>query len=203
MQVLVVERSQLLVDGVADGDHDVVGPQHVIDQLRCTLLDGRMQAPRTYLAARKIAMHVDSWDAQPVATQERVFGRTKSEGAPLSGGSERTRPDFRATDASGARVIDRDSHVALAHSIDRQRMRILRRGYTYVDGTLPSGSPDAGLFFLAFNRDLQSQFIPMQRQLSTSDLMNQFVTYRSSSAFAIPPGVGSAGGFVGEGLFGA
>ena len=157
----------------------------------------------TYLAARKIAMHVDTWDAQPVATQERVFGRTKSEGAPLSGGSERTRPDFRATDASGARLIDRDSHMALAHSIDRQRMRILRRGYTYVDGTLPSGSPDAGLFFLAFNRDLQSQFIPMQRQLSTSDLMNQFVTYRSSSAFAIPPGVGSAGGFVGEGLFGA
>jgi len=156
----------------------------------------------TYLAARKIAMHLDMWDDEPVGAQEQVFGRTKGEGAPLSGGTERTRPDFRASDASGARLINPHSHLALAHSVNRQRIRILRRGYNYIEGTRPDGSPDAGLFFIAFNRDPQTQFIPMQRQLSESDLMNRFVSYRSSSAFAIPPGVRSAGGFIGEGVLG-
>lgn len=86
--------------------------------------------------------------------------------------------------------------------MNRQRIRILRRGYNYIEGTKADGSPDAGLFFIAFNRDPQTQFIPMQRQLSESDLMNRFVSYRSSSAFAIPPGVRAAGSFIGEGVLG-
>ena len=48
----------------------------------------------SYLVARRINMPIEIWDRQPLSEQERVIGRTKAEGAPLSGGSEFTQPDF-------------------------------------------------------------------------------------------------------------
>ena len=48
----------------------------------------------TYLVARKIRMVIESWDRTRLEEQERVIGRDKGEGAPLSGGTEFTEPDF-------------------------------------------------------------------------------------------------------------
>ena len=45
----------------------------------------------------------------------RSSGRTKGEGAPLSGGTEFTEPDFAVAGADGAPLIAVDSHVRLAH----------------------------------------------------------------------------------------
>ena len=39
-------------------------------------------------------------------------------------------------------------------------MRILRRGYSFTDGIDPAtGQLDAGLFFIAFQRDPHAQFV--------------------------------------------
>jgi len=132
-----------------------------------------------------------------------VFGPTKLEGAPLSGGKETTALDFSAVGREGAPLIAVDSHVALAHPANNDGNRILRRGYNYTDGSDGLGRLDAGLIFLAFARDLDKQFIPIQMQLSRSDRMNEYVRYIASAAFAIPPGVPSTGGYIGEGLFAA
>lgn len=155
----------------------------------------------TYAAVRKIAMNLPTWDAEPVEEQEHTIGRAKVSGAPLSGGTEFTVPNLTATGADGAPAIDVASHVALSHPNTNDGQRILRRGYNYIDGTDRQGRMQAGLFFVAFNRDTTRQFIPMMHRLAQADLMNEYLTYLSSSTFAIPPG-SSAGGFIGETLLG-
>ncbi|MCB0912933.1 MAG: Dyp-type peroxidase, partial [Propionibacteriaceae bacterium] len=69
----------------------------------------------SYLVARKIAMHIETWDRGSLREQEQIIGRTKAEGAPLSGGGEFTEADFGLTGRGGAPLIDPRSHLALAH----------------------------------------------------------------------------------------
>ena len=79
-------------------------------------------------------------------------------------------------------------------------VRLLRRGYSFTDGINPvTNQLDAGLFFIAFQRDPRQGFIPVQQQLAT-DALNEYIRHTGSGVFAVPPGVQS-GGFVGETLF--
>lgn len=78
-------------------------------------------------------------------------------------------------------------------------MRILRRGYNYVDGNNAYGRLDVGLFFLSFQRS-PAQFITIQRALAT-DVLNEHIRHVGSAIFAVPPGA-KPGGFVGETLLG-
>lgn len=152
----------------------------------------------SYLVARKIAMLIETWDRVRLSEQQRIIGRDKSEGAPLSGGTETTAPDFRKRDAAGSPAIDATSHVSLAHPDMNGGVRILRRGYNYVDGNTDLGRLDAGLFFLSYQRSPE-QFIALQRALST-DLMNEYVRHVASGVWAIPRGAG-AGSYAGAELF--
>jgi deferrochelatase/peroxidase EfeB len=152
----------------------------------------------SYLVARKIAMIIESWDRVRLAEQQTIIGRDKAVGAPLSGGDEFTAPDFAATDASGATRIDEHSHVRLAHPDQNGGVRILRRGYNFVDGNNDLGRLAAGLFFLSFQRS-PAQFITLQRALST-DTMNEYIRHVGSGIWAIPAGA-TAGSYVGAALF--
>ena len=158
----------------------------------------------SYLVARKIAMLIETWDRTRLAEQERVIGRDKGEGAPLSGGTEQTAPDFTAAAAAGAPIstgstaIDARSHVRLAHPDTNDGVRILRRGYNYVDGNTVLGRLDAGLFFLSYQRSPE-QFIRLQKALAT-DLMAEYVKHVGSGIWAVPPGA-APGSYVGAGLF--
>ncbi|WAA67625.1 iron uptake transporter deferrochelatase/peroxidase subunit [Microbacterium oxydans] len=146
----------------------------------------------SYLVARKIAMLIETWDRVRLAEQDTIIGRDKGDGAPLSGGDEFTAPDFHGT------AIDANSHVRLAHPEQNDGIRILRRGYNYVDGNNTLGRLDAGLFFLSYQRD-PAQFISLQRRLST-DLMNEYIRHVGSGIWAVPAGA-KPGSYVGAGLF--
>jgi deferrochelatase/peroxidase EfeB len=61
----------------------------------------------SYLIARKVRIFVENWDRDHLQDQENVIGRAKASGAPLTGGTEFTRPDFAARDAGGKPVIPR------------------------------------------------------------------------------------------------
>lgn len=143
----------------------------------------------TYVVGRRIRMTIETWDRSSLREQERVIGRTKREGAPLSGGGEHTTPDFSATGTDGTPLIDPDSHVHRAHPSSNGGARMLRRGYTFTDGNDALGRLDAGLYFLAYVRDPRVDYVPVQDALARHDLMNEYTQHTASALFAIPPGV--------------
>lgn len=151
----------------------------------------------TYLVTRKIRMTIENWDRVTLESQEDIIGRSKGEGAPLTGAAEFDEPDFDLGTTSGTKVIPEDSHVRLAHP-DSTGTRILRRGYNFVDRSNELGQLDAGLFFISMQRS-PAQFIAVQRRLAT-DAMNEYIRHVSSAVFALPPGARD-GSFVGEALF--
>jgi deferrochelatase/peroxidase EfeB len=80
-------------------------------------------------------------------------------------------------------------------------MFLLRRGYSFTDGIDPqTGQLDAGLFFLAYQRDPRRQFIPIQQLLAGSDALNEYIQHVGSAVFAVPPGATPVEP-IGSGLF--
>ena len=67
--------------------------------------------------------------------------------------------------------------------------RILRRGYNYSAGATSTGALDAGLLFLAYQRDPRTQFVPIQTRLASQDALRTYVTAVGSGVYAILPGV--------------
>jgi deferrochelatase/peroxidase EfeB len=155
----------------------------------------------TYVVARRIRMLIESWDRTALGEQERVIGRHKTSGAPLGGHREFDTPDLRRRGAGGGPAIDVDAHIRLASPNTNGGEAILRRGYAYTDGIDPrTGLLDAGLFFIAFQRDPERQFVALQRRLGANDALKEYIQHTGGGIFAIPPGV-RPGGFVGQGLF--
>ncbi|WP_187313563.1 iron uptake transporter deferrochelatase/peroxidase subunit [Actinosynnema mirum] len=154
----------------------------------------------TYLVARRIRMHVETWDRAPLAEQEAITGRHKGSGAPLGQRDEFDPVDTSVLGPGGDPVVPVNSHVRLA-SENLGGARILRRGYNFTDGSDGLGHLDAGLFFVCFNRDSRSQFIPMQRVLAGADPMAEYLEHNGSGHFAVPPGL-REGEFWGQALFG-
>ncbi|WP_295786979.1 iron uptake transporter deferrochelatase/peroxidase subunit [uncultured Microbacterium sp.] len=154
----------------------------------------------SYLVARRIAMLIETWDRTRLAEQDRVVGRDKANGAPLSGGDEFAAPDFAAVGATGKPAIDERSHVRLAHPDLNGGVRLLRRGYNFVDGTTDLGRLNAGLFFLSFQRSPE-RYITVQRSLAT-DAMGEYLRHVGSGLWAVPPAP-AAGTSIGAGLMGA
>ncbi|GAA0398426.1 iron uptake transporter deferrochelatase/peroxidase subunit [Microbispora corallina] len=155
----------------------------------------------SYLVTRKIRMHVETWDRAPLAEQQAIFGRDKGKGAPLTGTNEFDAPDFAKTGPDGTPVIAADAHVRLAHPSSHGGARLLRRGYNFVDGSDGLGRLDAGLFFMAYQRDPRTQFVPIQKTLSAKDALNEYIKHVSTGLFACPPGVVDAGDYWGRALF--
>ncbi|CAO5249011.1 iron uptake transporter deferrochelatase/peroxidase subunit [Frankia sp. AgKG'84/4] len=144
----------------------------------------------TYLVTRRVRMLLESWDRDYLRDQENVFGRVKGSGAPLGAAQEFDPVPLTAKDASGELVVPEDAHVRLAAPATNNGATILRRGYSYTDGVnQATGQLDAGLFFIAFQRDPRTGFIPVQRRLATQDALNEYIQHTSSAVFAIPPGV--------------
>jgi deferrochelatase/peroxidase EfeB len=97
-------------------------------------------------------------------------------------------------------VIPRDAHVRVVHPDFNDGVRMLRRGYNFVDGSDALGGLNAGLFFIAFVRDPDTHFIPIQNRMATSDALMEYVKVNGSALFAVPPGA-AEGEYVGQALF--
>ncbi|MGW1210250.1 iron uptake transporter deferrochelatase/peroxidase subunit [Streptomyces sp. NPDC002499] len=147
----------------------------------------------SYLVARRIRMHIETWDRTSLQEQEDIFGRDKGEGAAVGKAKEHDPPFLKA--------MKPDAHVRLAHPDSNDGITILRRGYSFTDGTDGLGRLDAGLFFLAYQRDVRKGFIPLQRNLSATDALNEYIQHVGSAVFAVPPGVRDKDDWWGSTLF--
>ena len=141
----------------------------------------------TYLVARKIHQNIETWDTDRISDQEQVFGRTKLEGAPLTGHGEFDTPDFSRKDSAGDPIIAPTSHVALAAHENNGGIKIHRRSYNYTEGIDGVGQIDAGLLFVAFMND-PDHFIKLQTKLGSSDRLNEYIKHIGSALFAVPRG---------------
>ncbi|WP_328560134.1 iron uptake transporter deferrochelatase/peroxidase subunit [Streptomyces coelicoflavus] len=182
--------------GFKDGTRNIAGTEQ--DRLAkfvwAAEKDGsEWMAGGSYLVARRIRMHIETWDRASLQEQEDVFGRDKGEGAPVGRAKERDEPFLKA--------MKPDAHVRLAHPDSNGGATLLRRGYSFTDGTDGLGRLDAGLFFLAYQRDVRTGFIPVQRNLAT-DALNEYIQHVGSAVFAVPPGVRDADDWWGSTLFG-
>ena len=155
----------------------------------------------SYLVTRRIRMLLEVWDRSSLEDQEQTIGRTKYSGAPL-GGSDEFEPLDLDAEKNGQPLIPVDAHVRLASAKVNDGERILRRGYSFTDGVDESlGELEAGLFFIAFQRDPEKQFVAIQRRLGSNDALNEYIKHVGSAVFAVPPGA-RKGGYVGETLLG-
>lgn len=153
----------------------------------------------SYLVFRRIRMLLDDWDTLSRQRQEQVIGRRKDTGAPLSGGTEFTPFDLDKQNPDGSLAIGPAAHVRQAAPQSNEGVTILRKGFSYYDGALPDGSPDAGLLFMAFQADPAQGFTRIQQRLSLTDDLSRFIQHTSSALFAVPPGT-EPGGYLGQTL---
>ncbi|MFI5826073.1 iron uptake transporter deferrochelatase/peroxidase subunit [Streptomyces sp. NPDC051578] len=182
--------------GFKDGTRNISGTDRAAldEHVWAAASDGSAwMAGGSYLVARRIRMHIETWDRTSLQEQEDVFGRDKGEGAPVGKSKERDEPFLKA--------MKPGAHVRLAHPDSNNGARILRRGYSFTDGTDGLGRLEAGLFFLAYQRDVRKGFIPVQRNLSKNDALNEYIQHVGSAVFAVPPGVRDKDDWWGRTLF--
>ena len=152
----------------------------------------------TLMVLRRIEMQLDTWDELDRESKELTVGRTLDSGAPLTGQRETDEPDFTLA-RNGIPVIPPNSHIALArHRHDGERF--LRRPYNYDDPPEPGQTSNTGLIFATYQRDIDTQFLPVQQRLAQFDALNQWTTAIGSSVFVILPGVRSPEGYLGQEL---
>jgi deferrochelatase/peroxidase EfeB len=186
--------------GFKDGTQNVnVADPFALDTFVWSGLEGpAAMRGGTYLVVRRIRLAVERWDGMDVAEQERIIGRRKVSGAPAGGEREFEVERFDRRDGEGRLAIAADAHVRLA-SYEGSGARILRRGYSYEDGGV--GGYEAGLLFMAYQKDPRSGFVKMFGRMAGSDRLMRFSTHVGSGIFAVPPGV-AVGGWVGDALVG-
>lgn len=152
----------------------------------------------SFLVARRIQMHLETWDRTNLAGQEETFGRYKDSGAAFGRQQEFQAVDLNEKNAKGEPQIPEISHLHLAKKTGKA---ILRRSFSYASGVdVRTAQFDAGLLFVSFQKD-PKQFIDIQNSLGNIDKMNEYITHIGSGLFACFAGVKDEADYLGKALF--
>ncbi|MFI1200954.1 iron uptake transporter deferrochelatase/peroxidase subunit [Streptomyces sp. NPDC020883] len=153
----------------------------------------------SYAVVRRIRMLLDDWEKRSRTEQERVIGRRKDNGAPLTGGTETTPMKLDATGPDGLPVIPVNAHARIAAPEANQGAAMLRRPFSFHDGFREDGAPDAGLLFVCWQADPLRAFTQIQRKLDRGDALSPFLRHEASGLYAVPPAP-SSGDYVAQPL---
>ncbi|MEU2155472.1 iron uptake transporter deferrochelatase/peroxidase subunit [Streptomyces sp. NPDC019396] len=153
----------------------------------------------SYAVFRRIRMLLDDWERLSLTAQERVIGRRKKDGAPLTGGDETTALALDKTGPDGKLVIPDNAHARISAPEQNGGAAMLRRPFSFHDGIAADGTPDAGLLFVCWQADPLKGFVPVQRKLDRGDALSPFIRHEASGLFAVPGGP-KEGEYVGQRL---
>ncbi len=153
----------------------------------------------SYQAVRIIRNFVERWDRTPLGEQERIMGRLKASGAPMTGTDEADLPDY-AGDPDGA-LTPLDAHIRLANprTPGSEASLMLRRPFNYSNGVTKNGQLDQGLLFIAYQADLEAAFVAVQKRLDGEPL-EEYVKPVGGGYFFTLPGVEAPGDYLGRPL---
>jgi deferrochelatase/peroxidase EfeB len=186
-------------DGTSNPD---VTDQTVMNQLVwASDAEPAWAAGGTYHVVRVIRMLVEFWDRVNIHEQENMIGRRRDTGAPLSASGEFDDPHYAQDPTGDAVPFTAHIRVANSRSPDQLATRILRRAYNYDAGIDENGNLNMGLVFVAFNKDLENQFVAIQKRLADEPLVDYISPFGGGYFFALP-GVQGASDWLGRGMLG-
>lgn len=162
---------------------------------------GELYAGGTYMMWRSFDMKIEAWDQQTLAEQERVIGRTKLEGIPLSGGEDETaEPDPEALDENGDPLIDPASHVGLFSSLRHSSGHTMFRwGWNFSNGFNAVGQLRAGMHTGGMARDPENDFYQFMRLWRDCDL-TEYLSFTGSASWLMLPGLQKTQEYLGKNI---
>jgi len=153
----------------------------------------------TQMVIRRIRMKLDMWDSLGREQKEAAIGRKLTNGAPLGSDRISDPPNFSLKQANGMLAIPEVAHIRRASSQNLTE-RFFRRPFNYSVQESPNEAADAGMLWVAYAKDLRTQYLPVQQRLAEFDLLNLWTEPIGSAVFAVPGGFRS-GEFLAERLF--
>lgn len=147
-----------------------------------------------YLAVRLIRLKIERWDRLSMTAQQDSIGREKVSGAPIGGREEGETPTLDSRTKP-------DAHIRMANprKPGDEKHRFLRRPFVFNNGFDDYGLLDSGALFLAFCRDLQTQFQTVKERTHGQDLDEYMVAF-GGGYFFCPPGVAGGSDYLARGL---